>query len=102
MFTLFINQFGKQNDIFILVGDHQPPVLTRHKDGFETPIHIFCKDSTFVRGFNAYGFNPGLQISPAHKSITHEGIYSMFMREFLRNYGTDTIHLPKYMPNGLF
>ncbi len=99
-FVQFIIDNGKANDIFILIGDHQPPILTEKKDGFDTPMHIIVKDSLFCSGFNKYGFTKGLLISKNSKAIRHEGIYSMFMREFIRNYGIDTSNLPIYRPKG--
>jgi hypothetical protein len=101
-FTQFILKEGKENDIFIIIGDHQPPVITLHNDGFETPVHIISRDSSFVEGFLKYGFEPGLQIHNLNNFVRHEGLYSMFMLEFLRQYATDTVELPEYKPNGLF
>jgi hypothetical protein len=97
----FIIKNGTENDIFILIGDHQPIIFPDPEDGFETPIHIISQDSSFVRGFLQYGFNEGLLVKDPLKSIKHEGFYSMFMREFVRNYGEETTDLPEYRPNGV-
>lgn len=91
---------GKENDIFILIGDHQPPVLTGSQDGFETPVHIIVRNSNFGNGFTKYGFTKGM-IPQNSKIIRYEGIYSMFIHEFIRTYGNDTTHLPDYKPRGL-
>ena len=101
MFAQFIISQGKENDIFILIGDHQPPFLTRNKDGFDTPVHIIVRDKKFGAGFSKYGFTPGMHIPEHSIPLRHEGIYSMFMREFIRNYGADTTHLPEYLPLGI-
>ena len=98
--TDFILQNGG-NDIFLLIGDHQPPVIAKTRDGFETPVHIISGDSTFVDGFNTYGFNSGLQIANLDTSIRHEGIYSIFLREFISNYALDSDNLPAYLPEGI-
>ena len=98
--TKFILQNGG-NDIFILIGDHQPPMIAKSKEGFETPVHIISSDSTFVDGFNKYGFNNGLQVMNLNTSIRHEGIYSIFLREFIRNYGVNPDNLPEYLPDGI-
>lgn len=100
-FVQFITTEGKDNDIFILIGDHQPPMLTDEDAGFETPVHIIVRDSMFGSGFSKYGFTPGMLITGNHKAIKHEGVYSMFMHEFIKNYGTDTTHLPVYRPEGI-
>ena len=100
-FIQFIILNGKNNDIFILIGDHQPPILTEKKDGFDTPVHIIVSDSLFCAGFSKYGFTQGMTISGNSRTIKHESIYSMFMHEFIRNYGSDTTHLPVYLPDGI-
>ena len=94
----FIRKNGRSNDIFVIVGDHQPPALGT--TDFKTPIHIISKDATFVSGFLNYGFSEGL-LPETHQEMNHEGFYSMFLREFIRNYGTDSTNLPSYFPNGI-
>ncbi len=99
--TQFITKKGMDNDIFILLGDHQPPFLTKDGDSFETPLHIISQDSSFIAGFEAYGLDEGLIDEFPEKNIRHEGIYSMFLREFIRNYGRDSTNLPVYLPKGI-
>lgn len=89
------------NDIFILIGDHQPPLIATAKDGFETPVHIISRDSLFVEGFGKYEFNSGLHINDLDFSIRHEGFYSIFLREFIDNYALDNNNLPEYLPTGI-
>ncbi len=96
----FISEHGG-NDLFVLIGDHQPPVIAKSKDGFETPVHIISRDSTFIDGFEKYGFNRGLQIDDLNKSVRHEGLYSIFLREFMRNYADSSAILPNYLPEGI-
>ena len=100
-FVQFIVREGKENDIFVLIGDHQPPLLTDRKNGFATPIHIITRNSLFLSGFKKYGFIPGMLGTGNQKPLRHEGIYSMFMHEFIKNYGADTTHLPVYRPEGI-
>ncbi len=97
----FILRNGSENDIFILIGDHQPPVLANPEDGFETPVHIISQDPAFVDSFIKYGFNRGLLVTDTKNSIKHEGIYSMLIREFIRHYGRNVTSLPEYRPNGV-
>ncbi|NBC83489.1 MAG: sulfatase-like hydrolase/transferase [Bacteroidetes bacterium] len=99
----FISDFicrSDSNNIFLVIGDHQPPHLTTENDGFETPVHIIAKDTSFISGFTEYGFNNGYIISSRDEIIHHEGIYSLFMREFLRNYA-NIDSLPVYRPKGI-
>jgi hypothetical protein len=97
----FIIEKGTENDIFILVGDHQPPFIAQEKDGLETPIHIISKNETFQKCFSTYGFENGLVISDNPKIIRHEGFYSLFARELIQNYGENIKELPVYYPDGV-
>jgi hypothetical protein len=99
--TRFILDTHNKQAVFVLVGDHQPPLFTSEKDGFETPVHIISRDSTFENNFQQYGFNKGLRIQNTGQSVVHEAIYSMVLREIIRRYGEDTSHLPTYNPNGI-
>jgi hypothetical protein len=99
--TKFIVQTNNKNAIYIIVGDHQPPVLSTKKSGFETPIHIIGADSTFIESFARYGFSKGLFVGNDVRSIRHEAIYSMFLRELIGRYGTQTTKLPEYLSKGI-
>lgn len=99
--TDFIQKQGSKNDLFIIVGDHQPPIFPAPKDGWETPIHIISKNEKFVQGFQEYGFTPGLFATLDIPSLKHEAVYSMLMRELLRQYGTDNSNLPEYHAEGI-
>jgi hypothetical protein len=98
--TRFIVETNNKKALFIIIGDHQPPVLTTVESGFETPVHIIASDSAFISGFRNYGFSDGLFVKDSSEGIRHEAIYSMLLHEILRRYGTDTTHLPKYLPKG--
>ena len=99
--TQFILQYGGEDDIFILVGDHQPPFIAKESDGRETPLHIISKNVAFQKSFLSYGFEEGLILSAAAKTMKHEGFYSMFARELIRHYGENYLTLPTYYPNGI-
>ncbi len=98
--TEFIIKEGSENDVFILIGDHQPPLLTGKNDSFETPVHIISKDSSFVAGFVEEGFASGMKVKEGEVTFKHEGLYSLIMREFAQNYGKDSLNLPLYLPEG--
>ncbi len=96
----FISDYGKGNDIFLLMGDHQPPVLSNYnKYGLYTPVHIISKDQAFIKGFKDYGFER--DIMQCRQFVTHEGMYSIFLREFVKNYSESYTKLAPYEPNGL-
>jgi hypothetical protein len=101
MLTQFIEDVGDEDSIFILIGDHQPPALSRRADGWSTPVHIISKNRAFVDAFGAYGFAPGLTVTDLAPTLRHEGFYSMFMRVLLGQYGAGQIAAPEYLPRGI-
>lgn len=98
--TDFILRHGDENSLFVLIGDHQPPQVSRRADGWETPVHIVSRDADLIAAFSEYGFGPGLEVQPVEPAVRHEGIYSLFMRALLSQYGVDRTNLPEYLPNG--
>lgn len=106
VFTRFIMQTVPDHSLVILVGDHQPPGMNYPCVGKVTeaavPIHIISKDQALVEGFGAYGFIPGMDVPLEHDvSMKHESLYSMLVRELIRNYGPDDAKLPDYLPDGV-
>ncbi len=99
--TEFIKKQAGDEDIFILIGDHQPGYVSRRTDGFDTPLHIISKNRPFVDAFNEYGFEPGMKLDTITPAIRHEGFYSLFMRVFLQQYGQGTKAIPPYLPDGI-
>ncbi|MDN5202640.1 hypothetical protein QQ008_14725 [Fulvivirgaceae bacterium BMA10] len=97
----FIIKNGTNDDLFLIIGDHQPPVLTSRNAGFETPFHIISKDKELIHSFTAYGFKQALIPSVDIEPLKHEGFYSIFLREMKRHYGKDSTNLPPYLPNGI-
>jgi phosphoglycerol transferase MdoB-like AlkP superfamily enzyme len=99
--TDYIVKTEQKNSIFIIIGDHQPPQVSRRNDSFDTPVHILSRDSALVDGFLEYGFGPGLAVGQATATMRHEGFYSMFMRVLLAEYGQGTRVRPDYLPGGI-
>jgi phosphoglycerol transferase MdoB-like AlkP superfamily enzyme len=101
MLTDFILKNGDENSIFILVGDHQPPQVSRRADGWETPVHIVAKNPAFLDAFREYGFTPGLEVDMAQKPLRHEGMYSLLMHELFGQFGSSQMAPPEYWPDGV-
>ena len=99
--TDFILKTGDDQSIYILIGDHQPPRVSRRSDGFDTPVHIISKDTAFVDVFREYGFVRGLIVPDAQPRMQHEGFYSMFVRALVAQYGKGIRLLPDYLPSGI-
>ena len=100
MLTDFVLSEPDEQAIFVLVGDHQPPRVSRREDGWDTPIHIIAKDTRFVASFMEYGFTNGLAVWDPEPAFRHEGFRSLFVRLLLAAYG-DGAELPPYFPEGL-
>jgi hypothetical protein len=103
VFTRFILEHGRPDDIFLIIGDHQPPMVTAYGiDGLESPIHVISRDPALVSGFGEAGFRPGMEADTTLPApMTHAGVYSLLMRQMLKQYGTDPSRLPAYLPEGL-
>jgi len=99
----YIVNRSPQNSIFILVGDHQPPIITKEKDGFQTPIHIISRDPSFLNTFESVGFVPGFtKTTTDEHGIKHEAIYSLLTRNLVKRYGSVAEDsLPPYRSDGV-
>lgn len=99
----FILNEAEENSIFILLGDHQPPLVTKNNRNFYTPIHIISPDSLFIQNFKHYGFEGGFRF-PADSTqfVNHEGLYSLLVRMLTQRYShTYEDSLPVYRPKGI-
>jgi hypothetical protein len=71
--------------LVIILGDHQPPDLTRgNKADWTVPIHILSRDPDLVRPFAALGYEPGALPRIQEKPQGME----KFLSEFLSGFAT--------------
>jgi hypothetical protein len=96
----FIKMLENENSVIVLIGDHQPPTVSRHTDGYGTMVHIISQDIDLLESFQENGFENGLVLEHLEPTIRHEGIYSLFVRNFISQYGKNPSKLPAYLPNG--
>ena len=96
----FITSIEKENSVIVLVGDHQPPTVSRREDGYGTMVHIISQDVDLLASFHKYGFVDGLILENLEPTIRHEGLYSLFIRNLVAQYGTSPWILPPYLPDG--
>lgn len=99
--TDFILKNGRDNAVYVLIGDHQPQQVSRRDDGFATPVHIISRDAGFVQSLQDYGFDDGLAVQDVEPVMRHEGLYSLLARTLLARYGQGGKVLPDYLPNGI-
>lgn len=103
MLVQFILQNSDEDALYILIGDHQPPRVSRRADGFDTPIHIISRNPSLITAFQNNGFTPGLWINDTEPTMKHEGLYSLIVRALLSdgNRQADSASdLPPYLPDG--
>ncbi len=96
----YILEQAPENSLFIILGDHQPPLIP--SDNYDTPIHIITKDQALAKRFASYGFYDGMLASgeePGHQ-LTHAGIYSMLI-EALSYTHTPALPSRHYRPEGV-
>ncbi len=71
--------------LFILLGDHQPPLTTARRTGdFAVPIHVFSRARELIEPFAARGYVPGLAVPPGTAADGMED----FLLGFLADFGT--------------
>ncbi|HET6998747.1 MAG TPA: CDP-alcohol phosphatidyltransferase family protein [Solirubrobacterales bacterium] len=60
--TSFVQHYGKQNLVLIVLGDHQPrePVTGEHA-GHQVPISIVAQDPKVLKRIEGWGWGPGLR-----------------------------------------
>ncbi|MDX2286424.1 MAG: sulfatase-like hydrolase/transferase [Bacteroidia bacterium] len=102
MFVDFVLNTQNPNSVFLIMGDHQPPEITYYGgDGLETPVHLISRDTALIGSLLPYGFRRGLEADTTLPApLKHEGLYSLMMRELLRQYGAED-RLPTYLPDGI-
>lgn len=101
MLADFVVNSQDRQSLFILVGDHQPPQVSRRSDGWDTPVHIISQDRALLAAFTEYGFSPGLRASTLNPSLRHEAFYSLLVRVLLAQGNVARIAWPPYLPHGV-
>lgn len=97
----FIVRKGTERDIFILIGDHQPPSLSIALDSFETPLHVISKNSAFVNRWSEFGLQPGLIPDDQVAPLRQEAMHWAMLRSLLSVYAEPGARLPVFLPQGI-
>ncbi|MDI9550059.1 MAG: sulfatase-like hydrolase/transferase [Chloroflexota bacterium] len=87
--------------LFVFVGDHQPPRVSRRNDSFDTPIHILTRNPRIAAELGALGFHDGLVVPVEESGMKHEGLYSLLRYLLAAGYGIEGSDLPAYLPEGV-
>jgi hypothetical protein len=78
----FILSDTENNSIYLLFGDHQPPLITNTKNSYKTPVHIITKDKTFIMQLQNKGFTEGILCQLIDNTICHFEIKKLFFDSF--------------------
>lgn len=97
----FITKKGNSEDLFILIGDHQPPVFPGPDADRATPIHIIHRSDVLVKSFEEYGFQAGMLPELNSTGMKHEALFSILVRSLMKHYGEDGVELPAFLPEGI-
>ncbi len=83
----FMIKNEEENAVYILIGDHQPPLITGLKDGYATPLHIISKNKEFVNAFYEDGFQNGLTLKEYESDLNHEDLYELLIQKMSEVFG---------------
>ncbi len=77
--------------LVIVMGDHQPPLISPHSQSFDVPVHVFAKRAALLDEFRARGFVDGLVPSAVKTApIDHGGLLTLLARALARCCGGDS------------
>lgn len=81
--------------LIIIMGDHQPPLVSPEGASFEVPVHFISKDPSLLVDAQQAGFKPGLipLPPPPRAQMEHAGLLSLIVRSLARP-GADPEELP--------
>ena len=90
-----------QGDALVLViGDHQPPVISSGNERFDTPVHVLARDPALLTEFWRSGFVPNLRLGPETPTVMkHEGLFSLLARALVGCCG-EASELPPFLRAG--
>lgn len=63
--------------VVLILGDHQPPLLSRSQD-FDVVVHVLATDPSLIEGFAEQGFQPGL-VPSGEPVVPLEGLYPLLV-----------------------
>jgi hypothetical protein len=85
----FVLERADEDVVFVVFGDHQPPMITEERMGKQTPVHVIARNRVLVDTFLEQGFASQLDLSGAEpRPIKHHGFLSLFLRGMQAAYGT--------------
>jgi phosphoglycerol transferase MdoB-like AlkP superfamily enzyme len=84
----FVHERADDDVVFVVFGDHQPPLITEKRMGKQTPIHVIARNAQLIDVFLEHGFAAGLDLTGAEpRPIRHQGFLSLFLKGMQAAYG---------------
>lgn len=88
--------------IVIIMGDHQPPLVSDADETYDVPMHVLGRDPALLEEFRLAGFSEGMDLDPeAYTALSHEGLFSLFVRLLVRCCGEPGTVPPDVHPAGI-
>ena len=78
----YVETYGDDDLVLVVVGDHQPPVVTPTGAGRDVPISIIARDPTVLDRTSAWGWQDGMRPGPAAPSRPMSGFRDSFFAAF--------------------
>jgi 2,3-bisphosphoglycerate-independent phosphoglycerate mutase len=78
----FAGHVSGKDTLFIVLGDHQPPLTTARRTGdFGVPIHVFSRDRAAIEKFLKRDYVPGVSV-PLEGGTPMEDFLGGFLADF--------------------
>ena len=75
----------RADELVVVMGDHQPPLVTQDSENFDVPVHLFARDPALIAEFADRGFVPGLLLqAKTPPALEHAGFFSLLVRALVR------------------
>jgi hypothetical protein len=87
--------------LVIMMGDHQPPVVSPENADFDAPVHVLARDPRLLAAFGEAGFTEGLLLHGNEPASTrHAGLFSLIVRALTRASGPGP-GAPRFLRDGV-
>jgi hypothetical protein len=84
----FVLERAEEDVVFVVFGDHQPPMITEKRMGKQTPVHVIARNRGLIDTFLEQGFAARLDLTGTEpRAIKHHGFLSLFLKGMQAVYG---------------
>lgn len=79
----FIATYGRDDQVFIILGDHQPaPLVTGDNATRDVPVHVIAADPAVLDAIDDWGWTPGLTPDAETPAWPMDAFYDRFLTAF--------------------